>query len=1398
MYLVGHTPPATTVLVIKSTIQALFLVLLPFRLWQLKSSSVKVRSSLLGRAKAVLCLILPVLEIGSVVRHFQRSENHGPIFIATAVVSVSAALAYCVLSYLEHIRSWKPSTLIVVFLSGNFLCNLFQWALQRYTGAPHEPALSLNLGVWFGLLLVESCRKNFILLPPYQQLSPEETSGVIGNALFFWINPILAKGYGEILEDATLPPLDTSLSTQSLRVAALRCWDQRSKPETSWTLPKVLLKVHLWPFIFAAVPRLFLILFRYSQPLLIRQAILYVNNTGMQETSILGFYLIVAAATVYTGLAVSIAVYQHQVNRLQVMMRGALIGLLYNKSLNSEGDQLSAGSVVTLMSNDVDNLSDAPSMFHETWAQVLEVAVGLSVLASQIGWLWPLPLCLIILGSRVSRYVARNLRSMQGSWNAATQNRITITGAVVGAIKNVKMLGLQGSAVSYIERLRGSEIEKAGRVRWMMLCYNISANALGIFTPMVTIVLFAALEKLRGQSLRAETAFTTFAVLGMVTHPANMVMTIVPRAIASFSSFERIQRFLLKPDLHEKRTIVTSRPNPTDLAQSTKGTPSIAFKNVTVIKSRPLLQDVSFEVPAGSVVICAGPTASGKTTLVRTIIGELAPSQGEVIVSTRRIGYCAQSSWLPNTTIRKAIESFSPTVEVDKQWYQEVVRACCLQPDFDSMQQGDGTLVGFQGMNLSGGQRQRIAIARALYSRCPILVLDDTLSGLDGNTENQLVNSILCEGGLARKLGLTIFLISNAAQHFHLADHVIVLEDARIEEQGSWDQLKSRQDHITKIIEHNHGASSDAPRKDSNLQSQVRTKAKAAIEIDRQGGDSALYGYYIRAAGVGSILLLLATTISYSFFIAFPQFWMKFWTDSGESSWFYIAGFAFFTFMSWTSTCTGMWTTATRIAPQSGLELHSRLLRTVMTAPLSYFSKTETGEVLNRFSEDIQLVDKQLPTGISTLFTQIFKLLVQVIFLFIASKYMVVTLPACLLVVYIVQKVYLRTSRQLRLLELESRSGVLANFLETVEGISTIRAFQGQDAAKSAHTKSLDISQKPFYLLLCLQRWLKIVLDLIVAAIAVGVIALAVLLHGTTTGGEIGIALNIVLVANTTLLALVEAWTNMEISLGAIARLKNLESQITPEDLQDYPSGTADLLQSLPEPGVVELNNITAAYNPDAVALKSFSLKVDPGQLIVLYGRTGRGKSSVLLTLLKMLDVQAGTARVNGLDIKQLSTTVIRESFFITIPQDANLIDQASLRFNVDPSETLGNGTIVQALEKTGLWQHFLRHQTDTVTADALLDSPLSSLAVLSGGQRQLLALARALLQVHRLMDMHYKPILLLDEATSSVDSVTERSILSIVQTEFIDNGYTVIMVSHRLGAVADILRDGVDKMVEV
>ena len=205
-----------------------------------------------------------------------------------------------------------------------------------------------------------------------------------------------------------------------------------------------------------------------------------------------------------------------------------------------------------------------------------------------------------------------------------------------------------------------------------------------------------------GSVLDTETAFTTTALLGLVTHPANMIMSTVPQAIGSLAAFERIQQYLLEPSRQDQRTVLAK------ISESMGEMPAISIEDMTIqpmLAKSPILKDVNIVIAKGSLLICSGPVGSGKTVLANVILGELPPSTGRISISSKRIGSCVQQPWLPSGTIEEAICGFSSP---DASWYEQVVKLCCLDDDIVALPNGDQSMIGSRGINLSGGQRQRV------------------------------------------------------------------------------------------------------------------------------------------------------------------------------------------------------------------------------------------------------------------------------------------------------------------------------------------------------------------------------------------------------------------------------------------------------------------------------------------------------------------------------------------------------------------------------------------------------------------------------------------------------------------------------------------------------------------
>uniref|UniRef100_A0A093UM12 Multidrug resistance-associated protein 1 n=1 Tax=Talaromyces marneffei PM1 TaxID=1077442 RepID=A0A093UM12_TALMA len=280
-------------------------------------------------------------------------------------------------------------------------------------------------------------------------------------------------------------------------------------------------------------------------------------------------------------------------------------------------------------------------------------------------------------------------------------------------------------------------------------------------------------------------------------------------------------------------------------------------------------------------------------------------------------------------------------------------------------------------------------------------------------------------------MATTVFLITNSRKLDSFADKLLVLQDSciHLRDPSSFEDTEDSSAPSISIDTDNLKSELIETPKPKGVNHRIKD---AADDITRATGDIAVYGYYVGSIGRLNALLMSGCTAAYSFCLTFSQYILKWATESPpEKLKIYMALYAAISFIAWVATNGTMWSTQIKIAVRSGTVLHAQLLERVLRAPLSYFTQTDVGAILNRFGQDINLVDKQLPPALANLNNQIFKLLMQLVLLLSVQPIMVVTVPSCFMSVYFIQKIYLRTSRQLRFLDLESRSQLYTSFLDT-------------------------------------------------------------------------------------------------------------------------------------------------------------------------------------------------------------------------------------------------------------------------------------------------------------------------------------------------------------------------------
>lgn len=394
-----------------------------------------------------------------------------------------------------------------------------------------------------------------------------------------------------------------------------------------------------------------------------------------------------------------------------------------------------------------------------------------------------------------------------------------------------------------------------------------------------------------------------------------------------------------------------------------------------------------------------------------------------------------------------------------------------------------------------------------------------------------------------------------------------------------------------------------------------------------------------------------------------------------------------------------------------------------------------------------------------------------------------------------------------------------------MKGLATFRAFGWVDDSIAKNNHLLDNSQRPAYLLAMIQRWLTFVLNCVVTVLAVVIVTLSTQLTSNT--GLTGASLVTLMNFGSSLTYLIRNYTQLETSLGAINRLKTFSDTVKSESLEGEDVKPDE---SWPQRGEIVIDGVSAAYgyvwkgfeaescgrrrrinanvyyqtprnltgsesdststrsgpeDTQDLALRNLNISIATGEKVAICGRSGSGKSSALLLLLRLLDPVSSTAhniRIDDTPLHKIDRHVLRQRI-IAVPQDSVFLpDGSSFKNNLDPLGISSDLECRSVLETIGLWP-FVNDRgglSAGMTADTL-----------SQGQKQLFSLGRAILR-RRVRSREVakgadRGILLLDEVSSSVDVDTDRTMQSIIKREF--EGYTIVMVSHRLEMVMDFDR---------
>ncbi|KAJ0373775.1 hypothetical protein COL26b_007972 [Colletotrichum chrysophilum] len=1336
---------------------------------------------------------LQVLTLG--VAAFRGGEVAGDtsVIIASDSLAIASSILFIFVSRLEHRRARAPSAVLQTSLLATIILDAArlprEWAYAYNGGLAIANLLTVQLVIRAVLLTAESASKPAFITIPATKTTREELSGIFGRSLSLWLNPLFKLGWKKDLVTEDLEPVDEALSGERLLERLSTAWENVDQTRTH-ALSIALLKAFSPELLYTHFPRFIKVAFGLAQPILVQITIEYIQNhetTPVED----GYWLIAQFAFVFIGNAVS-SLWTSQLSyRLITIIRGALIAIIYQNMLSLRAESGTSEAAVALMGTEVEWITVAAEWCLAVVPNLVQVALAMWILGNQLGAACITPVLIAIVSVLIAARLGKLIPPRQRRWREAIQKRVGVTTQVMGSVKGVKMSGLSGTVQDQIQGLRDFELEESKEFRKIQISNVLVGQLPSIMTPSITLAAFAIAQRLAGGApLNVVQAFTSLSLLGILVNPVSELV-MVPRHLAmTIGCLDKIQEFLAKEKREDYRNVKSRRQGqPNGVVQEpTPDQPLIKVSDGSFGWStdKAILHDLDLEIKPATLTMIVGPVGSGKSTLLKSLVGETYRIAGDVgYAASPEVAYCDQDPWILNQSIR---ENITGGANYDAVLYDKVIAACQLEEDIRLLPDADGTIVGSSGAALSGGQRHRIALARAIYSGKQIIIMDDTLKGLDSNTASKCFNTLFAAQGLLRSVQAdqkrSVIFATHNAQWLRFADQILsVNTDGKISERGSYGELSKSDGYVSKLRvtalsdsnedtpENSDEETKDnveAPKKDISL-AEVKPNGAEKLKASRGAANTSSLLYYIKSMGT-SAFLLFATMVLFQMGCRTMQLddvlgsdefdvglWVKFWVAANEDHsdpnlGMWVGVYVLWGVLTEVAVAIETYYFLVIIVPHSAKGLHFGVLKAALA-----------------FSQDMNLIDLPLPLAFMLTFDYFTLAIAEIILTTLATPQLTLLIPLLFLALYLLQRIYLQTSRQIRLLDLEAKSPLFSHFLASASGLVTIRALAVTAAAEAENLARLDMSQRAFYVMGSLQKWLLLVLNLIVAALAVLLVGLAVALRESVDAGLLGVALVSVMGFGYLLMLLLKYWADLETSLGAVARIREFQME-TPAEVD----GDKEVESVWPDRGRVRIRDVAAAYD-DHQVLRGINLDIQPGEKVAICGRTGSGKSTLLALLLRLHDPSSGSIEVDGVDISTVPISRLRESL-VALPQDA-LFLPGSVRRNLDPLDKSDDAAVWEALEKTRLKSLF----EDKGGLDVDFETEW-----LSAGQKQLFCMARAMLRESR--------VLLLDEATSSLDQATEQVVQDLIRSEF--EGWTVIVIAHRLQAVVDFdkivaLQDG-------
>ncbi|KAL1726027.1 P-loop containing nucleoside triphosphate hydrolase protein [Schizophyllum commune] len=1334
--------------------------------------------------------------------------------LTSASQCYATALAYASTSSLSYAQTAS------LHLTGVLLATFVVYAardlapLARYGGQASDgngPLLWITISLLFatGILvpLVTPGKHVPVNTENPSPATPEQTASVFSFWTFTYLDLIISLAQRRSITLEDLPPISDKDDAGYLKVRTfedLDMLDGKRKRHIFFALAKVF----RWEYATLVLSLVIQVFASFAAPLALNRILNYIEH-GAVGMSVRPWFWVCLLFVGPMISSVTLQWYIHLVIRTAIRAEAIITQLIYEHALRlrttagstkqsiSEVDAQSnadnfLGRLNTLVTTDLQNVVNGRDFILILVYIPLNVVMAMVFLYTILGWGALVGLGVIILSLPLPGLSARLIQTFDKERLKRTDARVQSITEVLGVVRMLKLFGWERKMKDKISQQRDDELKYLLRRRIVEKSSEVIVYIIPIAVMLATYATYTAIMH---EPLSAAIVFSSMAVFDILRKMIGLSMNIVTLAATAKVSLDRINAFLnpAKSNLLDAFDISRDVQPPADPpSRDAIGLKDAIFAWSDDTDTFKLRADSEVRFKSGKVNLIVGPTGSGKTNLLLALLGEMkyAPTSSSSWINLPRdagVAYAAQESWVQNDTIKENILFGAP---FDSERYEQVLHQCALKRDLALFDAGDETEVGEKGVTLSGGQKARITLARAVYSSASILLLDDILAALDVHTAKWVVEK--CMAGPLVK-GRTVLLVThNIPLAQPLADAVVAVSDGHVTIEANVAAAISHDAKLAQEVEEEEEEAEhmrDALQLEGAKHADETPTGKLVIEEEVETGRItwSTFATYLSAAAGNNLPVFLFTWItalsvmdilgvSSTWFLGY---WASQYEDHNPSEvnvLRYLGGFGLILLAQIIATVVSFMTFIFGGVRASRI-LHNALADSMLGATLRWLDQTPASRIITRFTSDMATLDTQVPHDAHFLCQLTIMLIVRLAAIVINAPLALVFGVVVGLSGVFLASAYMRAQMPVTREASKARAPVLAHFGASMAGLVSIRAYGAQTAMIATSIQRINQHTRAARISFDLQRWITIRMDALGATFSTLLAIYLVYFANTSEIGasSTGFSLNMAVGFS----GMILFWVRMMNIVEGDCELPTNGRYCPAVEQERPPTPAGNPPACWPASGELDVRGLSASYSKDGPqVLRDISFHISSGERVGVVGRTGAGKSSLTLALLRCIETQ-GEVYYDGVSTASLNLEALRNSVTI-IPQVPDMIS-GSLRENLDPFGEHDDATLNDALRAAGLFALQENEESGEARAGSTkidLDTKIASGGSnLSVGQRQIIALARALVRGSKL--------LILDEATSAIDYRTD-SVIQESLRRHLGKDVTLIIIAHRLQTVMD------------